>query len=102
MVDDDTIYEKSSLDPVEPRLLDPKILTPKSSLAALQLRSQVRNQFNAGINGLESGNDVRTNFSSNSKTDGDGILEPIIDQTHDNEPRIMNIDDNVMNNTTNI
>ncbi|XP_056698010.1 uncharacterized protein [Spinacia oleracea] len=43
MVEDDAISVESSLDPVDPQLFDPEILTPKSSLAALQVRSQVLN-----------------------------------------------------------
>lgn len=52
-----------SEDPYERDMFDNQILNPKSSPKYLQLQSQVRDVFNAWINGVSAGKLVSTYFN---------------------------------------
>lgn len=60
--------------PDDELLIENQILTPKSSLRELQHRSNVRDDFNAWINGLSQGKTINTLFSNSGGRTVGGIM----------------------------
>lgn len=89
MVEDDENSGKSIVDPDDLIFEEHEILTPKSSLVALQQRSQVRNDFNEWINGLQSGNDARTLFHSNVRIGANTHILPAKSIDHNTATNVL-------------